>query len=741
MSRHRLPARRALSFSILSALLLLPVSVLAQAIGAAPASTTVQDGAQETQSGASEAVDLDAVQVNAYRPAIHAQGATKTDTPVTETPQSVSVIAREELDARGVQNLNDAVRYTAGVVAEPGGIDNRVDDVYIRGFDVGSWSSNVTLDGMRMPKGGQWTTVQFDNWNLERVEILKGPSAVMYGQVAPGGMVNQVSKTPDPNQAQQLRFQVDGHGQGQLAADVGGQAGSDRVLWRAVGLYSDGDSQIKYTDREHWFVAPSLSWRISDATRLTLLGYYQEDDGGSTFQFLPYQGTMEPTRYGFIKNTTFIGEPDWNVYDRTLWTAGWLFEHRFNERWTLSQGARFSHVDTLFRTTVGGTAVLTEERLLGRRAVQGIGDADGRTLDTRLEGRFATGAVEHDLLVGVDWQHMDWTHRREAARVLPEAIAIDVYNPVYSHYDFASALFPQSDYDVVNRQTGLYLQDQLSIGNWRLTAGGRYDRFDNDIAEVVSGTRERSDDSAFTARAGALYLFDNGLSPYVSYSESFEPVTGGGATRDGSPLEPTEGKQWEAGLKYQPSAFDGLLTLAAFDLRQTNTVTGDPENVGEEDFVIQTGEYRVRGVELEGRVTPVEGFSIIGAATRMDSEITEDTYGNQGNRMVNTPDWMGSLWLDYTFQQGGLRGLSLAAGARYMGELYGDVTNVYRMPSYTLFDAALRYEAGRIGATRVTLALNGSNLADKRYVASCTSPTSCFYGSGRSVVFSARLSW
>lgn len=232
---------------------------------------------------AQTATELDTVRVNAYRAANSTGGATKTSTSIAETPQSVSVIERAELDARGVQSLNDAMRYVAGVSLESSGIDNRVDDFRIRGFDAGSWANNVTLDGMRAPQGSQWNRSMFDSWNLERVEVLKGPAAVMYGQVAPGGMVNQVSKTPRPDAEQQLRVGVDANGQYSAAFDVGaGTPGNDH-LFRLVGLYRDGDTQLPHTAQQHWFLAPSHTWQLAARTRLTLLGMYQRDDGGSTY--------------------------------------------------------------------------------------------------------------------------------------------------------------------------------------------------------------------------------------------------------------------------------------------------------------------------------------------------------------------------------------------------------------------------------------------------------------------------
>lgn len=695
--------------------------------------------------------ELDTVRVNAYRPAQTIGASTKTDASLVETPQSVSVIERDELDARGVQNLNEATRYNAGVLPESSGIDNRVDDMYIRGFDAGSWGSNVMLDGMRGPSDGvnSWNRANFNTWNLERVEVLKGPSSVLYGQLAPGGMVNQVSKTPTPHQAHILRLVLDQHGRRQAAFDTGGADTGENVLWRLVGLYGDGDTQVDQTEHQQWFLAPSATFRFNDdSTRLTLLGLYQRDEGGSTFQFLPYQGTVIPGADGYIGNSTYLGEPDWNVYDRTVWNAGWLFEHRFNEDWKLAQNARHTHVDSLYRVALtqgvrGATGlnpiIMPDGRTLQRRAVQGIGDSDAQTVDTRLEGRFSTGALDHTLLAGLDWQRTQWDLLRQGAQVSPAAIAIDIYHPVYTYYNFGSVLVNQMSTDETDRQTGIYLQDQIVLGNWRLTFGGRYDWATIDSLDRLTGRRTRTDNEAFSGRAGVLYRFDAGFSPYLSYAESFQPASG--TTRELTAFKPVTGKQWEAGVKYEPAAVDGMVTLSAYDLRQQNVLTADPRNAAGETWQVQSGEVRVRGLELEGRITPLDGLSLIGAVTRLRSEVTRNNDGNQGNRMIRVPDWMGSLWLDYTFLNGTLEGLGVAAGVRYVDQTYGDLANTLSIPSYTLFDAAVRYDLGQIGATRVRLALNAHNLADKRYVATCTSVTTCGYGTGRSVVATAQFDW
>ncbi len=700
---------------------------------------------------ADEPVSLEAVTVNAYRPAETIGGSTKTDTPLREVPQSVSVIERREMDLRGVRNLNEATRYTAGVLPESQGIDNRVDDLYIRGFDAGSFGANVMLDGLRAPSDSSlsWNRTSFNTWNLERVEVLKGPSSVLYGQLAPGGMVNQVSKLPTLGEEQVVQLQVDGHGRRQTAFDLGGANGDENVLWRLVGLYGDGATQIKHTDHEQWFIAPSATMYFNNhATRLTLHGLYQKDRGGSTFQFLPYQGTVVPAAEGYIKNTTFLGEPDWNTYNRDIWTAGWQLEHQFNDAWKFSQNARYTHVDSLYRATVGngvrGAALtnlntLIGGRILNRRAVQGEGDSDAQTIDTRIEGKFCTGPLTHTMITGFDWQKTDWTFLRQAATVSPAVIAINVYDPVYTHYDFEPTLAKQMSTRETDSQYGVYLQDQIALDRWRFTLGGRQDWTRMDSLNRLTGVRQVTRDEAFTGRAGVTYLFDNGLAPYFSYSESFQPT--GGTTRAGSAFKPTTGTQWEAGLKYEPRHIDGMITLSAYELSQQNVLTADPLNEADEAYQVQTGKVRVRGVELEGRITPLRGLSVIGAVTRMDSKVVRNNDGYAGNRMIRVPEWMGSMWVDYTFHGGPLAGLGMGAGVRYVGATYGDLANNLHIPAYTLFDAALRYDAGKIGGMNLQLALNGSNLADKRYVATCSAATSCYYGTGRTVMATARLSW
>lgn len=712
---------------------------------------------------APRAVELDTVRVNAYRVTTHTSGATKTDTLIADTPKSVSVIAREELDARGVTNLNEAMRYVAGVVLESTGNDNRYDDFRIRGFAAGSESGTTTVDGLRAPPIGQaWNRAKFDSWNLDRVEVLKGPSAVMYGQMAPGGIVNQVSKTPMPGQAQVLQLGVDGYGTYSAAFDLGAGSEDRQHLFRLVGRYADGDTQIDTVKQQHWFLAPSYTFQIAQATRLTLLGFYQKDDGGSTYQFLPMDGTLVPTAYGYMKNDTFIGEPDWNTWDRTVWSVGWMFEHAFNEHLSFSQSARHMHVDSLYRGIVTNGALGSDGRTQARRQVAGTGDADGDTVDSRLTARFDTGALDHTLLAGVDWARGDYDNAR---LVYANPASIDIFHPV--HTGPTATLSTVTYYGGTNSQTGVYLQDQIVLDRWHVTVGGRYDWTKDDIwsqSYAASTGRygarvpSRVKDEAFSGNAGVLYAFDNGISPYLSYSESFTPSSYDSSySYAGKAFGPVRGKQWEAGVKYQPAGFDGLFTLAAYDLRQNDVAVPDTDHTtgcgatGTSACYLGDGQSRVRGIELEARVTPVEGFSVIGAVSRMDSEYLRSNNAYQGKDLAMVPDWLASLWADYSFHAGALNGFGVAAGVRYNGESYivgnsrsiagGSARYPETIPAYTLWDAALRFDLSQVSQTRLLLSLNLSNIADKRYVSTCTGTSSCWYGSGRTITANARWTW
>jgi len=690
---------------------------------------------------------------------------TKTDTPLIETPQSISVITRDEMDVRAVATVADALSYSAGVQAEASGIDSRVDEVSVRGFGAGGFSSNNNfVDGLRLPSGGQWTRPAFDPFGLQQIDVLKGPSGALYGQTAPGGLVNLVTKRPTFTPHGELMLQSAGYTdlgrwQPQIAGDVSGPLGSSGDLaYRFVGLARDGDTQIDKTSNSRYYAAPSLTWAPGTNTTWTLLGQYQRDRGGSTYQFLPATGTLRPSNGRRIALDEYLGEPDWNRFDRDQYLAASLFEHRFNDVFTVRNNLRYTHIETLYRVTVLSGDTVTDcnaspvisgcipGQTIRRRAVQGVGETDGYAVDTQLEARLSTGPVRHTLLGGIDYFHTDWEHYRDGVRAQLVLPLLDIYNPqARGSAGYVAGLAPQGYTETKSRQTGFYLQDQLEAANLRVTFGGRYDTAKDDAFNPVSQTTTITDADAFTGRVGTVYLFDNGFAPYLSYSESFQPATG--SFYDGRPFDPTTGQQIEAGIRFQPPGSSTFVTLGAYQITQQNITTPDPDPAhvcGDGSCQVQTGEGRVRGIEFEGRATLPSGMAVILTATHSDGEVTRSNVAaEQGNTLSQLPDTMASLFVDYRFQGGALAGLGLGGGVRYVGESFGDVANTLRMPDYTLFDLFARYDfhGGRGRSEGMSFSANVRNLTNKTYVATCGSVASCYYGSGRTLSLRAQYRW
>lgn len=659
---------------------------------------------------------------------------TKLDTPLVETPQSVSVVTREEIEARGSRSVQEAVSYAPGVLVGVGGEDSRVDDVTIRGFDAGGFSGNVYLDGLRVPAGGQWTRSQFDVFGLESVEILKGPSSVLYGQVSPGGLVNMVSKRPSAEARHSIGTGYGSFDTWQVQGDSTGPLDSNGdFLYRIAGSYRDGGSQIDHTDLQRFFLAPSITWNISEDTSLTILANIQEDRGGATYQFLPVTGSLYKTPLGRIDRDGFIGEPDFNTFNRDQYSIGYELKHRFNEVFSIEQNLRYSDIETLYESVVAGRVPPDADGNLARRAVRGIGDAHSLTVDTRVKAEFDTGPVEHVALAGVDYIRASWNHDRSGSI---EVGPINIFDPVYS--GVGGNFLPQVGQDVVEHQLGLYLQEQMAWKNWRLTVGGRYDDSDSSLFDTIAGTTTKVNNYQSTGRAGLLYLFDSGIAPYASYATSFEPVAGTDST--GAAFDPSEGKQVEVGVKYEPKNFNALFTLSAFELTQENVLTLDPNDPL---FQTQTGEIEVQGVELEAKVGLTEGLSVIGGWTVLDSEITRNNDGNVGNSLGSAPRQTGSLWLDYTFGDGPLEGLGFGSGVRYVSSRFGDSANTYRLPSYTVLDAGIRYDCGKLSPSLegMQVSLTGTNLADRDYVAKAETVSSANYGPGRALFLNLVYTW
>ena len=432
--------------------------------------------------------------------------------------------------------------------------------------------------------------------------------------------------------------------------------------------------------------------------------------------------------------------------------VGYSFDHEFNDTFTVRQNLRYAQ-NKVSQNSVYGYGMCSDplytkdpanspcasvpqadwDHTLTRQYVIDNEKLQNFSVDTQLQSKFATADVDHTLLTGVDFMRMrndinSWFGY--AGSVAPS----DIYNLDRSDFDFGSHPGPSGPYKVLNKQkqTGLYVQDQAQWDKVLVTLGGRYDWAKQDSLNRVSGVTDSRDDKQFTWRGGVNYLFDNGVTPYFSYSESFEPASQTGAS--GNIFAPSKGKQYEAGVKYVPSDRPIVITGAVYQLTKTNNLMADP--TGTSFFSIEGGEIRSRGVEIEAKAALSASVNVVGSYTYTDAEYTTDTT-YKGNTPAQVPKHMASLWGDYTLYDGALSGLTLGTGVRYTGSSYGDPANSFKVGSYTLVDALVRYDLARVGMAGSNVALHVNNLFDREYVASCFNTYGCFWGAERQVVATA----
>jgi iron complex outermembrane receptor protein len=659
----------------------------------------------------------------------------KAATDLNEIPQSVSVVGREQIDDQSPQKIDEALRYVAGVNASTYGTDSDTDWLFIRGFQ--AEQTGVFLDGLSLFQTG-FGTFLVDPFFLERIEVIKGPSSALYGGANPGGFVNFVSKRPTDEPLRYVETGINSFGNGYLGLDFGDKLGGDDVLsYRLTGKISGGGWETDKSNDFRGTIAPSLTWQPDEDTSLTILSSYQHIDLTHTSTgFLPYFGTVkDQPGVGRIPTDLFYGDKSIDEYDRTQAMIGYEFEHTFDNNWTVRQNLRYASVslkeDALY---ANGWSVADPTKLARYRFAHDT-DVGIFTVDNQLEGEFATGALDHNLLLGLDYRRYSID---QAQAVGFGDLDLDPLNPIYGVVPPALAA-PYLDQDLKRDQLGIYAQDQIKFGGgWIATLNGRYDFVKTELDDNINAANStESDEGEFTWRAALAYELANGLTPYVSYSTSFNPTTS--TDNDGDLLKSETAKQWEVGVKYQPDFMDALITAAYFDITRENvpstiTVNGIPETAA-------IGEVQARGFETSIQANVTDGLKIIGALTYLDMEVTKATGGAfdgtpAGNTPIQVPDLTASLWADYTFQDDMLQGVSVAAGVRHIGKSWADRENTLRVPSATLVDAAIRYEKDNWG-----VALNVSNLLDKEYVATCQGANSCGYGAGRTFMLKASTSF
>jgi iron complex outermembrane receptor protein len=711
-----------------------PVAAKPKNKAAAPPPQAVQQPAAEpfdaSQDQASQATGLENPKGAFNGPvAKSTTSGTKTGTPIIEIPQGISVVGAEQISRQNADTIVAATRYAPGIRSETFGGDTRNDWFLIRGFP--AQDTGLYLNGLQLFSTA-FATWKIEPQGLERLEIIRGPSSVLYGGGNPGGLINAISKRPGPGLEQSLSTGIDEYGNAYGAMDVSGQiGGTGEVFYRFNALGRIGDTQVDDIENDRIFIAPSLMWKPNSDTSVVVLASYQRDKTAIQ-NFLPYVGTVVSAPYGRISTDFNTNNPGYGSFEREQFHIGYEFEHQVSEAFTLRQNFRYSHVDVDLLGLYGlgySSPPTATSGVISRGNFITTPVADQFTVDNQAEFLIETGPLAHRILAGLDYK--SYTIDDEQGFEFRFA-DLDLANPVYPG-GISAPTSRYLDATTTQQQLGLYLQDQIKIDRLTVALSGRHDWVETDRDDDLSpaGTVKVNEDS-YSGRAGAIYNFDNGLAPYIAYSTSFNPLVGLNATT-GTLLEPEKGHGWETGIKYEPTFMNARFTVGYFDITRTNVPTTDPATFA----VFQIGKATSKGWEFEGVATLAPGLDLISSYTSYDLVVVEDVDpAAVGNLPVATPEQFGGVFLDYTFQNGPLKGFGFGGGARYVGRSFADVENTLEVPSYWLADLALHYdwEGWRTQ-------INVTNLFDDTYVSACSDENSCFYGERRKAMISATYKW
>lgn len=678
----------------------------------------------------------------------------KTGDPIAETPRSVSVITTEQIQERGARDLDDALAYTAGVRSGGFGLDNRADWATVRGFN-----PNFLQDGLPT-RYGFYNSPRPETFMLNSVEVLRGPSSGLYGAGSVGGVVNTTSKTAAQDAPNIVQFQLGSNNRKQVGLDFSGDANEDGTLrYRFVGLVRDSDDALPHSKDDSYAFSPSITWRPSEDTELTVLAHLQRTKGTPATQFASYIGTQRPVPDQFVVPGVgaipsphagkkfgpdlYVGEPGFDRYDANQASLLASFKHRFNDVWSINANARYSDSDADYDHAYwyGATDIIATNNLpaLGRYLYLGRYNPDGTINRTFYKSRnslktfgadaYATaeyflGSVEMRSIVGLTFTRGEFD-KDSSANVNPanHGAPINPFNPTYGNIIDVAIIDTPS---VTTKEWGVYSQNRAIFADKLFVDFGlRYGSVDTEESLDPNNNRLRpgADDSEWTGNLAALYRFDNGVAPYASWATSFEQEAFGADAR-GNPFKPTKGEQFEVGVKYQPAASNTLLSFAAFDITKSNVLIADPANPGQR---VQAGEQKSKGIELEA-FHSFGDVSVQASYTFLDTESETQDYINL------IPQQLASAWVNYAPKQ--LDGWSFGLGARFTGKSRASNGLPVALPgipaeldtdSYTVYDAAIRYQKNDW-----LVSLNVNNLADKRVITGCAQ-FACYFGEGRNV--------
>ncbi|MEH2083948.1 MAG: TonB-dependent siderophore receptor [Nostoc sp.] len=622
--------------------------------------------------------------------------ATRTDTPQRDIPQSIQVIPQQIIKDQQITRISDALRNVSGVTLQ-GGYAGATDNYNIRGF--------TTYDNLR---NGFYAQDNFVNpTNIERIEVLKGPASVLYGQFEPGGVVNYITKQPLSYPYYSAEFTAGSFSTYRPSIDISGPLNSDKtLLYRLNTTYENSGSFIDFLNQKVFAIAPALTYKIGDATTLTLEYEYLKIDRTYYDGFLPDPIVFE------APISRFLGEPG-DRFSQETHSVFLNVNHRFSKNIQFRSGFSTTLVDS--EESEFRPSSIVDGRTVRRRFGAGPNYNQNYSLQNDLIGNFSTGSIQHQVLVGLEWNKYiyGFDYLRGSVSLTP---SIDLFNPVYGASE-PPEFDEAAERDRYDRNTiAIYLQDQVALlPNLKLLVGGRYDFIHRkDTVQLLdslgrdpidNATVDRLYDEAFSPRFGIVYQPIEPISVYASYTRSFNPSFS--RTVDGTQLPPERGTQYEVGVKAELIKDRLSATVAAYDITKENVATTNPNN---SDYSIAAGEVKSRGLEFDISGQILSGWNVIASLFHNDAFVSKDNTLPVGDSLVNAPSVGGSLWTSYEIQSGGMKGLGFGAGVFYTGDREATLPNTFKIPSYVRADASIFYKRDnwRVG-------LNFKNLFDTTY--------------------------
>ncbi|XNG98951.1 TonB-dependent siderophore receptor [Vibrio cyclitrophicus] len=677
--------------------------------------------AEDTITAADSNIETVTIMGKAYR-----NTATKSALEPEETPQGITVIDEAQLEQRGVQSLNQALRYAPGVVTENrGGSVAMFDSYSIRGFK----TNNVNYyDGLSLQQLNGWNLQpQIDPIAMQQVEIFKGPTSVLYGAMPPGGMVNMIAKAPQTEKSTKVGVATGSRNLQEASIDTTGQFGDSDFSYRLIALARKQDSQVDNAEEERYLIAPSVDWQATDSTLINFNLYYQND---------PSMGINSSMPLDVLKASNpsvSMGDKNWSKFEREVLMVGYKINHDFNNNWTFLQNARYTDASLYQENTYHVSYDSNTPNQLSRYLYSTDESFKGFVIDNQLSGLIKAGSIEHNVLVGIDYQNMDGDVNYSSYSA--NGSGFNSFDPLNPNNDLLdrSDVTKTGEYldDTTSSQLGLYLQDQVRLDALVLIAGARFDHYKSESDYYA----HESDHKQFTYRVGGLYELNNGLSPFASYATSFEPAPG--VDKSGNEFDPEMAQQAEIGVKYLSDDMSKEATVSLFHIVKQDMLMTDPTNVYGPR--IQVGEVVSQGAELSGRWFATENFDIAAAYTYVDMEITEDTSNDlEGTTPIYVPEHTANLWANYNVFNGMLAGSRFSAGARYVGEMQMDASNTQgKVPAYTVVDLSVGYDLGAASDTLsgATANLAVNNIFNEEYYA-CYDQSNCWFGAEQSVELS-----